>query len=232
MNEVIYFFSIAASSIAYFGFEITRLIPFLLYFFTKRFRDPTPREEERFKKIQKFPFMRMYGFCLFLFFISLCCSLITPIIVPITCICFVLAYITAKYQIFYVYDTIAGFQCDWWPTVFDIFIMSLIIFQSITCIIISLKSGQLLMPALCICLLPIISIVFWISTRKYLKQKLSYIDPDNEKLLSVQNCNDHKLVDLKNMHPAMNFPLYKMMLPLNFIEEKIFLDCRNRFLVK
>lgn len=124
----------------------------------------------------------MYGVVILPFLTGLCYSLVAPLIVPLVALTMCGAYVTLKYQIFYVYETKNESHGIWWPRVFNLACIILALFQFTTFGSLVVKAAQVKVPGksdgrlpnLIVILLPILTFIFWVYCTSHLKPQSEY----------------------------------------------------------
>jgi hypothetical protein len=148
----------------------------------KRFFNSTPREEYQLSEAPKFNYMVIYGFLLMAFLTGTCYSLIAPIIVPFCAITFSAAYLTMKYQLFYVYETEHESGGIWWPKIFNLLCFTIGLFQATVFGSLVLKTisrtSASRYPNLIVSPLPFLTVAFWVYCVFVIEPKSSFLSKD------------------------------------------------------
>ena len=171
-----------AGAATFFGIEILQGAPLIVKFIKKRLISTTPREFYQLQESPKLDYVAMYGVVILPFLTGLCYSLVAPLIVPLVALTMGGAYVTLKYQIFYVYETKNESHGIWWPRVFNLACIILALFQLTTFGSLVVKAAQLKVPGksdgrlpnLIVILLPILTFIFWVYCNSHLKPQSEY----------------------------------------------------------
>jgi hypothetical protein len=102
----------------------------------------TPRQVEHLRS-SPFPFAKNYSLVAAFFTVTLVYTVIQPMILPFSLIFFCMAMPVFKYKILFIYKTNAETYGKPWPYIFAATIASVIIFQIMMIVVLSLKSGLL-----------------------------------------------------------------------------------------
>lgn len=169
----------------YFGLELVQGGSLALAIIHKLFSRQTPRAQQKMDDPPSTQFTTLYGFLIFIYLLGSCYSLIAPLIVPFTALSFGLAYGCMKYQLFFVYDTKIETGGSWWPKVFNLMCLSLLLFQLLTLgsiLVVASQSSTTLVNekeiGICVLMLmlPLSLLAFWLYIKVYILPQSSYID--------------------------------------------------------
>ncbi|KAJ3326121.1 hypothetical protein HDU76_012989 [Blyttiomyces sp. JEL0837] len=115
-----------------YGIEIIQGVPLLMNFIRRRFFKLTPRQEFELHRAPAFNFTQLYGTLSIAFLISITFSVVSPLILPFSCLFFGLAFMVMKYQLMYVYEVRHETGGTWWPKVFNLLMIAIGFFQTLT----------------------------------------------------------------------------------------------------
>jgi hypothetical protein len=178
-----FFVTLIASGITFYGIEIIQAAPLILTFVKKRFFNATPREEYQMSEAPNFNYLVIYGFLLMAFLTGTSYSLTAPLIVPFCAATFGVAYVTMKYQLFYVYQTQHESGGIWWPKIFNVVCFSIGLFQATvfgTLVVFGTvsRSSVSRYPNLMVAPLPFLTFAFWLYCTFLLEPQSQFLSKD------------------------------------------------------
>jgi len=178
-------------------------------------RRPTPRQLREFARPPAFMMAELYATHLFLFSITLMFAIVSPIIVVVGFVAFVLSLLVYKYQVMYVYTVkteTAG--AIWFPIVFNRLVAALVAMQLVMLGATNLSYGTT--QSFALLPLPILTLMInWFHSRRY-RNQFKYIaeslDDSNEPP-SVMNADKQpaSASDDRYLHRALSAPLYQVL---------------------
>jgi hypothetical protein len=178
-----FFVTLIASGITFYGIEIIQGAPLVLTFLKKRFLNSTPREEYQLSEAPNFNYLVIYGFLSMAFLTGTSFSLLAPLIVPFCAVTFGVAYMTMKYQLFYVYQTQHESGGIWWPKIFNVVCFSIGLFQATVFGALVVfgtvaRSSVSRYPNLMVAPLPFLTFGFWLYCTVMLEPQSQFLSKD------------------------------------------------------
>lgn len=203
-------------------FELLQFIPliWIIVFKTRGLFRYTPRQLISVTgSPPQFKFAKSYGLVISFFTAALVFSVTAPIALPFALIYFFLATVTFKYKLMYIYITKVETHGKIWPMLYCIVMISLVVFQLMMILILSLKSGLQQIYAI-IPLVVITSFILVAYTRYLLKHNTlqTWIDLNNrmnpqpielEETTVTPKEKDAKLINSIYQDPTLTEPLWK-----------------------
>ncbi|KAG2203502.1 hypothetical protein INT47_008229 [Mucor saturninus] len=210
-------------------FELLQLTPlmWIVVFKSKGLFRYTPRQLSTMVGAPpQFKFAKSYGMVISFFTAALVFSVTAPVALPFALLYFGLATITFKYKLMYIYVTKVETHGQIWPMLYCIVMISLVVFQLMMVLILSLKSGLPQMYAI-IPLIITTSFILIAYTRYLLKHNTlqAWIELNNQinqqsvllnDLSITLKEKDAKLINLIYQDPTLTEPLWKPMVFENF----------------
>jgi hypothetical protein len=208
-----FYVSFIAGGYTFYGIEIIQGGPLIINFLKKRCLTNTPRQEYELGNAPFFNFMPIYGYSLLIFLVGSCYSLISPLIVPFAALTFGMAYFAWKYQIYYVYRTEYETGGLWWPKVFNMICVSLILFQTTTfgALVVQgalpdvpgIPNGSRI-PNVLIFPLPFVTLAFWIYVEFKVRPKSEFAEKQSNEIATKHHPRyDADLLKNKVYNPAV-----------------------------
>ncbi|KAI8804347.1 hypothetical protein BJ742DRAFT_776203 [Cladochytrium replicatum] len=178
-----FYVALLATYLTSYGIEIVQGVPLLKWMAKRAFSRLTPREEDELNKPPMINYAPLYGTLLVLYLVTLCYCVIAPLIVPLAAILFLCAYVVMKYQVMYVYETKKETGGTWWPKVFDLVCISMMIAQVVTLGAVLLIIGQSRqtnskVQAILVGVSPVLTLLFWFVCRRFIAPRSNYVSSD------------------------------------------------------
>ncbi|KAG2182334.1 hypothetical protein INT43_007264 [Umbelopsis isabellina] len=154
--------------------DLAQLVPLVTITLRKFVTRPSPRQLQEIAKPSEFGYPQNYNLLLFFFTVGLVFSVMSPLIIPFTLAYFVIATMTFRYLLLYVYETKIETGGRMWRVVFNRVLASTILFQIVMIGVLNLKGGHLqsytLIP------LPFLTLLYkYLCSRQFDKKSDMYI---------------------------------------------------------